>query len=153
MAEGPIENPAINSPFVEPAQHFVTTADAKVTGEIEPRRRPSEFFVPVARPKKLSAQMTMDAFGGPSRQQPNEIVNEIRQSVARWRVQDYPHVTSVTRDLLQHWHDEERERRLFFCQLEAAETAIYLNLSAGTSRGAPTCGVHETLRPVLGWRL
>ncbi len=36
----------------------------------------------------------------------------------------------VTRDLLQHWRDEDRERRLFFCQIEAAETAIYLNESA-----------------------
>jgi uncharacterized protein (DUF1778 family) len=43
--------------------------------------------------------MTMDQFGGPTRQQPNEIVNEIRQAVGRWRVQGYPHVTSVTRDL------------------------------------------------------
>lgn len=53
------------------------SADGKATGEIEPRRRLSEFFVPVARPRKLSAQMTMDAFGGPTRQQPNEIVNEM----------------------------------------------------------------------------
>jgi hypothetical protein len=27
-----IENPVINSPFVEPRQHFVTTADGQVTG-------------------------------------------------------------------------------------------------------------------------
>ncbi len=126
-----IENPiVINSPFVEPRQHFVTTTDGQVTGEIAPRRRPSEFFVPVAWPKKASAQLTMDAFGGPTRQQPNEIVNEIRQSVERWRLQDYPHTTSVTRDLLAHWRDEDRERRLFFCQLEAAETAIYLTEAA-----------------------
>ena len=51
-----IENPVINSPFVEPRQHFVTTADGQVTGEIAPRRRPSEFFVPVARPKRASGQ-------------------------------------------------------------------------------------------------
>ncbi len=130
MAKGPIENPVINSPYVEPVQHFVTTADGTVTGEIEPRRRPSEFFVPVARPKKLSGQLTIDAFGGPKKQQPNEIVNEIRQAVARWRLQDYPHITSTTRDLIDHWRDEDRERWLFFCQLEAAETAIYLTEAA-----------------------
>ncbi len=89
LAHGTIENPIINSPFVEPARHFVMDADGKVTGKIEPRRRPSEFFVPVARPKKLSAQLSMDQFGGPTRQQPNEIVNEIRQAVGRWRQQDY----------------------------------------------------------------
>ena len=69
--------PVINSPFVEPAQHFHTLAYGTVTGEIERRRRPSEFFVPEARPKRISAQLTMDAFGGPKKQQPNEIVNEI----------------------------------------------------------------------------
>jgi type III restriction enzyme len=126
LADATIDNPVINSPFVEPERHFVM-ADGKPTGEIEQRRRPSEFFVPVARPKKASAaQLTFDQFGPPTKQQPNEIVNEIRQAVARWRVQDYPHTTTVTRDLLAYWRDEDRERRLFFCQIEAAETAIYL---------------------------
>ena len=130
MTQGPIENPIINSPFVEPTKHFLTSAEGEVTGEIDGRRRPSEFFVPVARPKKLSGQLTLDAFGGPKKQQPNEIVNEIRQSVARWRASSYPHITSTTRDLLDHWREEHRERRLFFCQLEAAETAIYLTEAA-----------------------
>ena len=103
MAQGPIENPVINSPFVEPAQHFLTSADGTVTGEIVEGRRPSEFFVPVARPKKTSGQLTLDAFGPPTRQQPNEIVNEIRAAVDRWRIQGYPHVTPTTRDLLAYW--------------------------------------------------
>ena len=125
-----IENPVINSPFVEPLRHFVML-DGKPTGETEDRRRPSEFFVPVAQPKKRSAaQLTFDQFGPPTKQQPNEIVNEIRQAVARWRQQDYPHTTSVTKDLLAYWRDEDRERRLFFCQFEAAETAIYLTEAA-----------------------
>jgi type III restriction enzyme len=130
LAQGTtIENPVINSPFVEPARHFVM-ADGQPTGEIAPRRRLSEFFVPVARPRKASgSQLTID-YGGLTKQQPNEIVNEIRQSVARWRAQDYPHITSVTRDLLHHWQQEDRERRLFFCQIEAAETAIYLTEAA-----------------------
>jgi type III restriction enzyme len=122
---GTIQNPIINSPFAEPARHFVMGADGNITGEIAERRRPSEFFVPIALPKKKSAQLTLDAFGQQKRQ-PNEIVNEIRQSVARWRAQDYPHITTISRDLLTHWRDGDRERRLFFCQIEAAETAIYL---------------------------
>ncbi len=45
-----------------------------------------------------------------------------------WRQSGRPAVTAVTRELLDHWTREDREpqRRLFFCQLEAAETAIYL---------------------------
>jgi type III restriction enzyme len=119
-----IENPVINSPFIEPAKHF-RVVDGLVSGEIEPKRRPSEFFVPVAKPKKASAQLALQ-FGGGSRQQPNEIVNEIRQAVGRWRLLGYPHTTATTKDLLAHWRADDRERRLFFCQIEAAETAIYL---------------------------
>ena len=126
MADATIDNPVINSPFFEPKLHFVML-DGKPTGEIDDRRRPSEFFVPVAQPKKKSAaQLTFDQFGPPTKQQPNEIVNEIRQAVARWRRQGYPHITTVSRDLLTYWRDEDRERRLFFCQIEALETAIYL---------------------------
>jgi type III restriction enzyme len=132
LAQGTIENPVINSPYVEPERHFVTK-DGQPTGEVEDRRRSSEFFVPVARPRKASGNQLAIDYGGLTRQQPNEIVNEIRQSVARWRAQDYPNITSVTRDLLGHWRDEDRERRLFFCQIEAAETAIYLTEAAERS--------------------
>jgi type III restriction enzyme len=81
VTQGPIDNPVINSPFVAPAQYFVTV-DGQPTGVIEPRRRPSEFFVPVAQPKKRGGQLTLDPFG-PVRQQSNEIVNESRGSVER----------------------------------------------------------------------
>ena len=124
----PIDNPVINSPFVEPTRHF-KVVDGQVSGEIEDGRRPSEFFVPVAKPKKASPQLALQ-FGGSTRQQQNEIVNEIRQSVARWRAQEYPHTTSLTRELLAYWRPQDRERRLFFCQIEAAETAIYLTEAA-----------------------
>ncbi len=96
-----------------------------MSGELVPSRRPSEFFVPVAKPKKASAQLALQ-FGGGTRQQPNEIVNEVRQAVGRWRLQGYPHTTATTKELLAHWRADDRERRLFFCQVEAAETAIYL---------------------------
>ncbi|MDO8485835.1 MAG: hypothetical protein Q7S35_12915 [Candidatus Limnocylindrales bacterium] len=36
VTQGPIENPVRNSPFVEPAQHFVPTADG--TAAWRPRR-------------------------------------------------------------------------------------------------------------------
>ena len=32
----------------------------------------------------------------------------------------------MTAQLLRHWRNPERERRLFFCQIEAVETAIWL---------------------------
>lgn len=38
----------------------------------------------------------------------------------------YAGVTPTTSRLLEYWTDSERERRLFFCQIEPSETAIYI---------------------------
>ena len=130
-APAPIDNPILNSPFREPTRHF-TVVGGQVSGAIQDGRRPSEFFVPVAAPKKKSPQLALQ-FGAGVRQQSNEIVNEIRFAVGRWRAQGYPHTTSVSRELLSYWNAEDRERRLFFCQIEAAETAIYLTEAAEKS--------------------
>lgn len=58
----------------------------------------------------------LNLYGGPLRQQANDVVNAIRNSVDTWRRHGYPHVTSVTRELLDYWQrEDERQRRLFFC--------------------------------------
>jgi len=58
---------------------------------------------------------------------PIELVEKIRPRVKAWRKNDYPGITGITRRLLQHWQDpEERDKRFFFCQLEAIETLIWL---------------------------
>ncbi len=35
-------------------------------------------------------------------------------------------MTRTTAQLLEYWTDSEREKKLFFCQIEALETVIYL---------------------------
>jgi type III restriction enzyme len=60
---------------------------------------------------------------------PLELVNTIRERVKAWRERGYPGVTPITRQLLQHWNNPERERKLFFCQRETVET---LNLAGGS---------------------
>ena len=56
-----------------------------------------------------------------------ELVNRIRPRVKQWRENGYLNVTGVTKKLLQFWQDpSQREQRLFWCQLEAVETAIWL---------------------------
>ena len=143
-----IENPVINSPFVEPS--------AALQGRRRPgHRRDRAAPPPVASsssrsrsPRRRSRPARRCQFGGATRQQPNEIVNEIRQAVARWRLQGYPHITATTRELLAHWRAEDRERRLFFCQIEAAETAIYLTEAAektGRHQGAQRRSATRTL--------
>ncbi|MGH2468072.1 MAG: BPTD_3080 family restriction endonuclease [Candidatus Limnocylindrales bacterium] len=131
MAAATIQNPIINSAFAEPGHYFATASDGTVSGVKVDGRRLSEFFVPVARPKRAPAQSTLDLFGGPVRQQANEGVNAIRASVDRWRRSGYPHTTGVTRELLDSWKAaEDRHRPLFFCQIEAIETAVYLTEAA-----------------------
>ena len=125
MREAVIENPVINSAFTEPRRHFKFDDDG-ITSEIVETRRPSAYFIPVAQPKKRGAQLQLGTEWTDDRRRENDYINEVRGDVAGWRKRDYPGVTRTTRRLLEHWRRPGRDRRLFFCQLEAVETAIYL---------------------------
>ena len=54
------------------------------------------------------------------------MVNALREDVRRWHESGWENASETTKRLLRHWWREDRVRRLFFCQLEAAETVIYL---------------------------
>jgi type III restriction enzyme len=54
------------------------------------------------------------------------LVNALREDVRRWRESGWENASETTKTLLRHWWREDRVRRLFFCQVEAAETIIYL---------------------------
>jgi type III restriction enzyme len=129
-ARGLIQNPILNSPFVEPSRHFAFT-DQGITDTIVDGRRKSAYLIPIPQPKKREAQQQL-TLGEVTNEKREEIalVNGLRDRVARWRQGRYPHVERRTRHLLEHWQREERERRLFFCQIEAVETAIYLSEAA-----------------------
>jgi type III restriction enzyme len=121
-----IENPIINSPFDEPSRHF-RFSDEGITDEINQGRRPSSYFVPIAKPKKNgSGQLQFDTEWTQDRLEENKLVNAIRQRVGRWRQGGYVGTTPTTARLLKYWTDPDREKKLFFCQTEALETAIYL---------------------------
>lgn len=126
MAQVVIENPIINSPYKEPTRHF-KFSDEGITNEIESGRRTSSYFIPIAQPrKKGSRQIAFDTEWTKDRIEENKLVNRIRESVSRWREGKYVGVTPTTRQLLEYWKDPEREKPLFFCQIEAMETIIYL---------------------------
>ena len=127
MPKVTIENPVINSPFEEPQRHFKFNARG-ITEEIAEGRRRSEYFMPFPKPKKQSGQDQMQ-FELPDQdlRQANAFINSVRTQVTAWRNSGYPGVTPTTRRLLEHWNNPENEPRLFFCQREAVETAIYLN--------------------------
>src|SRR5262249_13452037 len=60
MRQVVIENPILNSPFGEPTLHF-KFSDEGITNEQANGRRPSSYFIPIARPRTAppnSARLT-----------------------------------------------------------------------------------------------
>jgi type III restriction enzyme len=126
MPQVVIENPILNSPFSEPKRHF-KFGDEGITSEIIGERRISSYFVPIARPRKRGGnQLSLETEWLEDRIEENKIINQIREKVTPWRKAGYPGVTKATHSLLDYWQSEERSRRLFFCQIEAVETAIFI---------------------------
>ena len=123
-----IENPVINSPFSEPQRHFKFD-DGGITDQIVERRRQSEYFIPIPKPKRKQTNQALIDFGEAwtgDRLEENQFINNVRERVALWRRGGYQGITPVTRRLLAYWTDPEREKKFFFCQIEAIETAIYI---------------------------
>jgi len=121
-----IENPVINSPFDEPQRHFRFTDDG-ITDQIIPSRRSSQYFVPIAQPRKRGKQLQIQTEWTQDRIEENKFINRVRNRVARWREGGWQQgITKTTRRLLEYWTHPDREHRLFFCQIEALETAIYI---------------------------
>ena len=131
MADVVIANPVINSPFSEPNRHFEFGSRGITGNIIDGARRESSYFVPIAQGRRQTAQLSLEAEWTKDRLRANELVNRIRERVGIWRKGGYTGVTPTTARLLQYWTNSERERRLFFCQLEAVETAIYIAEVAG----------------------
>lgn len=111
---------------------------------IEGRCR-SKYVAPVPKSRKIEAdakkQVVLDLDqnkDGSSHYNPTPIINEIRGHIASWRSIPNPNdwgVTPGTQRLLQYWRsDNSTAPRLFYCQVEAVETAIWL----AESRGRPT---------------
>jgi type III restriction enzyme len=124
MADVVIDNPIINSPFDEPTRHF-RFGEEGITNEVVEERRVSSYFMPIPAAKKRM-QLHFDTEWTRDRIEENQFINQVRGKVGLWRRGRWQGVTPTTRRLLEHWTASERERRLFFCQVEAVETAIYL---------------------------
>jgi type III restriction enzyme len=130
MAQAVIDNPILNFPFDEPTRHF-RFDDQGITDEVVERRRISSYFTPIAQPKKKGRQLQFETEWTQDRLEENRVVNLIRQRVGAWRQGGHVGVTGITSRLLSYWTNREREKPLFFCQVEAVETAIYITEVAG----------------------
>ncbi len=103
----------INSPYDAPSRHWQQARDGTLT--LVEARRPAGYEI-------------FDIRNNTRRTEPLDKVNEIRGRVDAWREADYPGVTSVTRSLLEHWHDRTagvRDFHFYYCQIEAIETLIW----------------------------
>lgn len=124
QAAASLSNPVLNNPYDEPTRHFELGPGGPTGVIIE--RRPSEFFIPVPKPKKGRGKnaATQDAFDFSSltgeRVESNDKIDQLRTALRDWRAQSYPGVTPITRKLLLHWADPTREDRVLFAQREAA---------------------------------
>ena len=142
-----IENPILNSPFAEPSRHFAFDADG-ITDEVRDGRRPSTHLTPIPPVKRArKAQAAIEfAEEATERVVENDFINQVRGRVDLWRRRGYPNVSSTSRRLLEYWTDPGREKRFFFCQIEALETAIYLAEAAANDTGGAF--FQESLRQV-----
>jgi type III restriction enzyme len=138
VTESFFERPILNSPYICPARHWELDADGQPTNRIIETRRRSELITPVPKPQRRrrpvdQAEIVFDDPTGLTTAEqeynPTPIINEIRGYVEAWR-RLAPHqwqVTPETARLLHHWRNHPFSSiRPFFCQVEAAETAIWL---------------------------
>jgi len=141
------EHPILNSPYVSPHRHWELDDQGQPTQRIIENRRPAEFITPIPKPKKrkrVAAQQELvfdEGKGLSTKEQQYDatsIINEVRGQVSQWRAWPKPsdwQVTPETARLLQHWRDHKfASLRPFFCQVEAAETAIWLTEVAPHSK-------------------
>jgi type III restriction enzyme len=113
-----VPDPILNSPYTEPARHWIYRGG--VPEEAHGRRSASYYYT-----SQKIASGQQDLLAEEERDELT-LVNRIRADVGRWRSSGYRGVSTVTRDLLAYWRRQDRPRQMFFCQLEAVETLIYL---------------------------
>jgi len=114
-----IDKLIVNSPYEEPQKYWEYIRDTREFILKENARRPAGYVV---------ASESSKAFDDPGIFIEIQLVNTIRPRIKKWREQGYPGVTGITKRLLAHWQEpeERKDRRFFFCQLEAIETLIWL---------------------------
>ena len=133
------ENPVLNSPYEYPSRHWELDDAGQPTARVVESRRTATFVAPAPpthRRRAGAPQLSLDAgFGGAAsdpaqRYDLNAGVDDVRRRVDAWRLlpnrRDWS-VTPETARLLRHWRAHRfAGYRPFFCQIEAAETAIWL---------------------------
>ena len=158
------ERPILNSPYEQPHRHWELDSEGQPTQRILEKRRPAQFITPIPRARKrgLQRQIAFDEGHGLSdegQHYAHAFINRLRERIDEWRRNPNPsewRVTPETARLLKHWRTHPfGKQRPFFCQIEAAETVIWLTEVAptlgklGTSYLEYLEGVNEAANPEL----
>ncbi|MFH1490444.1 MAG: type III restriction endonuclease subunit R [Pseudomonadota bacterium] len=115
-----VQDPILNSPFEEPREHW-RIIEGETPERIQGRRPAMYYYRPPGSGGGRSGVGTAIEL---------KLVNRIRERLKEWRgpaLRGEGGVTRTTMELLNYWRREGREMRLFFAQIEAAETIIFLN--------------------------
>lgn len=119
-----IDTLIVNSPYEEPRRYWKYRRDTRDFVLVEGERRSAGYHIATPGSKE---------YDDPGLFKELPTVNIIRPRVQAWREAGYPGVTGTTLRLLAHWNDRSQRpanRQLFFCQLEAIETLIWLTEAA-----------------------
>src|SRR5215208_2540311 len=119
MSAFEVEQPILNPPFDEPAEHW-QIEDGQAPKRITGRRAAGYFYRDPREPLPEPGQPARGSW------QELELVNLIRARLGQWRAAGYPGATRTTLDLIRQWRRDGRQQPLFFAQVEAAETLIFL---------------------------
>ena len=132
--------PILNSPYEYPGRHWELDESRQPTNRIVDRRRTVAFITPIPPPRKQRSQGRL-AFDREAERLATErqqyelsaLIDSMRHTVDEWRKLPRAQwrVTAETARLLHHWrHHRFADLRPFFCQVEAAETVIWLTEAA-----------------------
>jgi type III restriction enzyme len=125
MTSYEVPEPILNEPFKKPTQYWYIQE-----GE-EAQRRAGRRAPVVFPPRDQKEPWTLDGkVLRASKEYPAgfelALVRLIRERLEAWQKAGHPGATRTTLDLIQWWTREGRDKRLFFAQLEAALTIIFL---------------------------
>ncbi len=123
----PVDNPIICNPFEEPEKHWFYNANGEPI-LLEKRREASYWY------KDKRAYTKQTSLFAEEQRDALPLINLLRIDIKRWRKSGYELATPITKKLLEHWNRKDRERKLFFCQIESVETIIYINEILATGR-------------------
>jgi type III restriction enzyme len=123
-----VANPIINLPYEAPRKHW--HIEEGKSPLLQDGRRLASYFLRVpegaARGRRDATQAAMFDEDLKGNEYLLDLANWLRQRVQEWRDRQYQGATKITRELIDLWRAPDRAHPLFYAQLEAAETVIFL---------------------------